>query len=75
MLYRKASELTVTPIEHCMGGQGTVQMERLLDAPAVSQCLEEELPWHRYPTPTEGQIAADPRLSEPIFQIEDVTGA
>ena len=34
MLYRKASELTVTPIEHCMGGQGTVQMERLLDAPA-----------------------------------------
>lgn len=40
-----------------------------------SQCLEEELPWHRYPTPTEGQIAADPRLSEPIFQIEDVTEA
>ncbi len=40
-----------------------------------SQCLEEELPWHRYPTPTAGQIAADPRLSEPIFQIEDVTGA
>ena len=40
-----------------------------------SQCLEEELPWHRYPMPTEGQIAADPRLSEPIFQIEDVTEA
>lgn len=38
-----------------------------------SQCLEEELPWHEYPTPTAGQIAADPRLSEPIFQIEDVT--
>lgn len=38
-----------------------------------SQCLEEELPWHRYPTPTADQIAADPRLSEPIFQIEDVT--
>lgn len=38
-----------------------------------SQCLEEELPWHRYPTPTEDQIAADPRLAEPIFQIEDVT--
>ena len=40
-----------------------------------SQCLEEELPWHRYPTPTAEQIAADPRLSEPIFQIEDVTEA
>lgn len=40
-----------------------------------SQCLEEELPWHEYPTPTAGQIAADPRLSEPIFQIEDVTEA
>lgn len=38
-----------------------------------SQCLEEELPWHEYPTPTAEQIAADPRLSEPIFQIEDVT--
>ena len=40
-----------------------------------SQCLEEELPWHEYPTPTEEQIAADPRLSEPVFQIEDVTEA
>ena len=40
-----------------------------------SQCLEEELPWHRYPAPTDAQIAADPRLSEPIFQIEDVTEA
>lgn len=40
-----------------------------------SQCLEEELPWHEYPTPTAAQIAADPRLSEPIFQIEDVTEA
>lgn len=40
-----------------------------------SQCLEEELPWHEYPTPTAGQIAADPRLSKPIFQIEDVTEA
>ena len=38
-----------------------------------SQCLEEELPWHEYPTPTDAQIAADPRLSAPIFQIEDVT--
>ena len=38
-----------------------------------SQCLGEELPWHEYPTPTDAQIAADPRLSAPIFQIEDVT--
>ena len=40
-----------------------------------TQCLEEELPWHEYPTPTSEQIAADPHLSAPIFQIEDVTGA
>lgn len=40
-----------------------------------SQCLEEELPWHEYPAPSDAQIAADPRLSEPIFQIEDVTEA
>ena len=40
-----------------------------------SQCLEDELPWHEYLTPTAEQIAADPRLSEPIFQIEDMTEA
>lgn len=40
-----------------------------------SQCLEEELPWHEYPMPTAEQIAADSHLSEPIFQIEDVTEA
>lgn len=34
MIYRKASEMVPVPIEHCMGGQGTVQMERLLDAPS-----------------------------------------
>lgn len=34
MLYRKASDLSKAPIEHCMGGTGTVMMERLLDAPA-----------------------------------------
>lgn len=34
MLYRKASELTPTPIPNCMGGEGTVMMEKLLDAPA-----------------------------------------
>ena len=40
-----------------------------------SQCLDEELPWHDFPTPTEEEIAADLRLSTPIFQIEDVTEA
>lgn len=34
MLYKKASEIPPVPIEHCMGGDGTVMMERLLDAPA-----------------------------------------
>ena len=34
MLYKKASEMKPTPIPHCMGGEGTVMMERLLDAPA-----------------------------------------
>ncbi len=34
MLYKKANELIPTPIEHCMGGEGTVMMERLLEAPA-----------------------------------------
>jgi mannose-6-phosphate isomerase-like protein (cupin superfamily) len=33
MIYRKKSELSVTPIEHCMGGKGIVMMEKLLDAP------------------------------------------
>ncbi|MGN0975750.1 MAG: cupin domain-containing protein [Gemmiger sp.] len=33
MLYRKAAEMTPTPIPHCMGGEGTVMMEKLLDAP------------------------------------------
>ena len=33
MIYRKRSELEVTPIEHCMGGNGTVLMEKLLYAP------------------------------------------
>ena len=34
MLYKKASEMKPTPIPNCMGGEGTVMMERLLDAPA-----------------------------------------
>lgn len=34
MLYKKASEMKPTQIPHCMGGEGTVMMERLLDAPA-----------------------------------------
>ena len=31
MLYKKASEMKPTPIPHCMGGEGTVMMERLLE--------------------------------------------
>ena len=27
MIYRKKSDLEVSPIENCMGGQGTVKME------------------------------------------------
>ena len=34
MIYRKATEIEAKPIEGCMGGTGTVMMERLLDAPA-----------------------------------------
>ena len=30
MIFRKASELVPIPIEHCMGGEGTVMMEKLL---------------------------------------------
>ena len=33
MIYRKKQELEVTPIEGCMGGKGTVFMEKLLYAP------------------------------------------
>lgn len=34
MLYKKVAEMAPTPIPNCMGGEGTVMMERLLDAPA-----------------------------------------
>ena len=34
MLYKTASEMKPTPIPHCMGGEATVMMERLLAAPA-----------------------------------------
>ena len=34
MIFRKKSDIQPKPIEHCMGGEGTVMMERLLDAPA-----------------------------------------
>lgn len=37
MIYRKASELVPTPIEHCMGGEGTVMMEKLLLGPEEMQ--------------------------------------
>lgn len=30
MIIRKKSEMTPTPIAHCMGGEGTVMMEKLL---------------------------------------------
>ena len=33
MIYRKKKDLETTPIEHCMGGEGTVFMEKLLYAP------------------------------------------
>lgn len=34
MLYKKKKDMVPIPIDCCMGGQGTVMMERLLDAPA-----------------------------------------
>ena len=34
MVYRKAKEIEIVPIENCMGGEGTVRMQKLLDAPA-----------------------------------------
>lgn len=33
MIYRKSDTLEKIPIEHCMGGEGTVIMEKLLYAP------------------------------------------
>ena len=34
MIIRRKKDMVPTPIEGCMGGTGTVMMERLLDAPA-----------------------------------------
>lgn len=34
MIYRKAADMIPVLLEHCMGGNGAVRMERLLDAPA-----------------------------------------
>lgn len=31
MIIRKRNSISSTPIEHCMGGEGTVMMERLLE--------------------------------------------
>ena len=39
MLYKKAAEMTPTPIPNCMGGEGTVMMERLLDATKFPQAF------------------------------------
>lgn len=33
MLYKKKEDFVPIPMEQCMGGEGTVMMERLLDAP------------------------------------------
>lgn len=33
MIYRKKEEIETLPIESCMGGKGTVKMEKLLYAP------------------------------------------
>ena len=33
MIYRKAKEIKPISLEHCMGGTGTVMMEKLLNAP------------------------------------------
>lgn len=41
----------------------------------VEWARSERLPWTDLPTPTDEQAAADPRLSAPIFVIENVTGA
>lgn len=37
-----------------------------------SQQLSSKLPWKRWATPTTEQTAADPRLSAPIFAIEEI---
>ncbi len=33
MIYRKKAEMKPVPIKNCMGGEGTVMMEKLLNAP------------------------------------------
>jgi quercetin dioxygenase-like cupin family protein len=33
MIYRKKADIEKIPLEHCMGGEGTVYMEKLLYAP------------------------------------------
>ena len=33
MIIRKKKDIVPTPIEHCMGGEGTVMMEKLLNDP------------------------------------------
>ena len=37
MIIRKKKDMVPTPIEHCMGGEGTVMMEKLLNAPEEMQ--------------------------------------
>lgn len=50
-------------------------LRRAMRDHGVERARSERLPWVNLPTPTDEQAAADPRLSAPIFVIEDVTGA
>ena len=50
-------------------------LRRAMRDHGVERARSERLPWTDLPTPTDEQAAADPRLSAPIFVIEDVTGA
>lgn len=40
----------------------------------IARARTDYVPWVSLPIPTNDQVAADARLSEPIFTIEDVTG-
>lgn len=50
-------------------------LRRAMRDHGVERARSEQVPWVNLPTPTDEQAAADPRLSAPIFVIEDVTGA
>ena len=50
-------------------------LRRAMRDHGVERARSEQVPWTDLPTPTDEQVADDPRLSAPIFVIEDVTGA